>query len=110
MGAQVNTQVSKYMVYDARGISGTDAVYEAAIKIADEIMEGIDRLTFSNTIETATLFITGSGAQLILLARSFDEGLIAPAFRSTLKSVSYDPDTGYIQRYVIPILDVDTQA
>lgn len=110
MGAQVNTQASSYMVYDARGFSafsGTDAVYEAAIKIADEIMEGIDRLTHSNTIETATLFISGSGAQLILLVRSFDEELIAPAFRSTLKSVSYEPDTGYIQRYVIPILDVE---
>ena len=110
MGAQVNKQASSYMIYDARGpigISGTDAVYEAAIKIADEIMEGIDRLTHSNTIETATLFITGSGAQLILLARSFDEKLIAPAFRSTLKSVSYDAETGYIQRYVIPILDIE---
>lgn len=110
MGAHVNAQASSYIVYDARGLSdlsGTDAVYEAAIKIADKIMEGIDRLTLSNTIETATLFITGTGAQLILLARTFDEDLIAPAFRSTLKSVSYDPDTGYIQRYVIPILDVE---
>ena len=105
MGAQVNTQTSQYIVYDTRGLTETDAVYEAAIKITDEIMEGIDRLTYTNTIETATLFITGSGAQLILLARSFDEELIAPAFRSTLKRVSYDPDTGYIQRYVIPILD-----
>ncbi len=71
-------------------------------------MAGIDRLTFENTIEATTLFITGSGAQLILLARSFDEELISPAFRSTLKSVSYDAETGYIQRYVIPILDVDS--
>jgi hypothetical protein len=111
MGAQVNKQVSSYMIYDARGFSdfsGTDAVYEAAIKIADEIMEGIDKLTYSNTIETATLFITGTGAHLIILARSFDEALIAPAFRSTLKSVSYDTETGYIQRYVIPILDVES--
>ena len=106
MGVQVNAHGSSYIVYDARGVSGQDAVYEAAIKIADEIMQGIDRLTFSNTIETATLFITGSGAQLILLARSFDEELIAPAFRSTLKSVSYDPEPGYIQGYAIPILDV----
>jgi hypothetical protein len=110
MGAQVNARTSQYIVYDARCISEPDGVYEAAIKIADEIMEGIDRLTFTNTIETATLFITGKGAQLILLARSFDESLIAPAFRNTLKSVSYEPDTGYIQRYVIPILDVDIQS
>lgn len=107
MGAQVNAQVSSYMVYDARGVSGPDSVYEAAIKITDEIMDGIDRLALSNTIETAILFITGSGAQLILLARSFDEELIAPAFRSTLKSVSYDDETGYIQRYAIPILEVE---
>ena len=107
MGAQVNTQASSYMVYDVRGLLETDAVYEAAIKITDEIMEGIDRLTRANTIATATLFITGSGAQLILLARSFDEELIAPAFRSTLKSVTYDSETGYIHRYVIPILDVE---
>lgn len=105
MGAQVNARGSSYMVYDARGLSETDTVYETATKIADAIMEGIDRLTHSNTIETATLFITGSGAQLILLARSFDEELITPAFRSTHKSVSYDEETGYIHRYVIPILD-----
>ncbi|MHA1963706.1 MAG: hypothetical protein ACXACG_04750 [Candidatus Thorarchaeota archaeon] len=110
MEAHVKTQVSKYIVYDARGLSEPDAVYEAAIKIADEIMDGIDRLALSNTIETATLFVTGSRAQLILLARTFDEELIAPAFRSTLKSVSYDSDTGYIQRYVIPILDVESST
>ena len=110
MGAQVNARTSSYIIYDTRGFSETDAVYEAAVKIADEIMAGIDRLTFANTIEAATLFITGSGAQLILLARSFDEELIAPAFRSTLRSVSYDAETGYIQRYVIPILDVEPQS
>ena len=105
MGAQVSTQTSGYIVYDARGLPEADAVYEAAIKIADEIMEGIDRLTHSNTIVTATLFITTTGAQLILLARSFDENLIAPAFRSTLKTVTYDPDIGYLQKYTIPILE-----
>jgi cell division GTPase FtsZ len=110
MGAQVNAQSSQYIVYDARGMSEPDTVYEAAIKIADEIMDGIDRLTFTNTIEAATLFITGTGAQLIILARSFDESIIAPAFRSTLKSVSYEPETGYIQRYVIPILDVESSS
>jgi hypothetical protein len=105
MGAQVTTQTSDYIIYDARGLRATDAVYKAAVKIADEIMEGIDRLAHSNTIVTATLFITTSGAQLILLARSFDETLIAPAFRCTLKTVTYDPDIGYLQKYAIPILD-----
>ena len=60
MGAQVNTQTSQYIVYDTRGLTETDAVYEAAIKITDEIMEGIDRLTYTKTIETATLFIISS--------------------------------------------------
>ncbi|MFW9768217.1 MAG: hypothetical protein ACFFF9_03890 [Candidatus Thorarchaeota archaeon] len=110
MEAQVTEHTSGYIIYDARRLPEADTVYEAATKIADEIMEGIERLTFSNTIETATLFITGSGAQLILFARSFDENLIAPAFRTTLRSVSYDSDTGYIQRYVIPILDVESTS
>ncbi|MFW9980996.1 MAG: hypothetical protein ACFFE3_03640 [Candidatus Thorarchaeota archaeon] len=105
MGAQVNAQVSRYIVYDTRGLPESDVISEAAIKIADEIMDGIDRLTFSSTIEAATLFITGSGAQLILLARSFDENLIAPAFRSTLKTTTYYPELGFLQKYVIPILD-----
>jgi hypothetical protein len=108
MGAKVTAHTSSYMVHDTRGLTEIDGVYQAAIKIADELMEGIARLTHRNTIETATLFITGSGAQLIILAHSFDEELIAPAFRSTLKSVSYDSETGYIQRYVIPILDVES--
>ena len=105
MGAQVTEQVSSYMIYDARGLPEADAVYEAATKIADEIMEGIDRLAHSNTIVTATLFITTTGAQLVLLASSLDEDLIAPAFRSTLKTVTFDPDIGFLQKYAIPILD-----
>jgi hypothetical protein len=48
---------------------------------------------------------TKSGAQLILVARSFNEELIAPAFRSTLRTVTYDPEIGFLQKYSIPILD-----
>ena len=84
MGAQVNVKTSRYFIYDTRGLSKSDAIHEAATKIADEIMDGLDRLTYSNTIEGATLFITGSGAQLVLIARSLDEKLIAPAFRCTV--------------------------
>ncbi len=84
MGAHVNVETSRYVIYDTRGLSKSDAIHEAATKIADEIMEGIDRLTYSNTIEGATLFITGSGAQLVLITRSLDEKLIAPAFRCTV--------------------------
>jgi len=105
MGAQVNVDASRYVFYDTRDLSKSDAIHEAATKIADEIMEGIDRLTYSNSIEVATLFITGSVAQLVLIARSFDENLIAPAFRCTLKTVTFDHDIGFLQKYVIPILD-----
>jgi hypothetical protein len=107
MGAQVNIQTLNYLIHDTRGLSENDIVYYTAVKIADEIMDGIDRLTYSNTIEVATLFITNSGAQLIILARSFDEQLIAPAFRSTLRGVTFDSESGYLQKYVIPILEND---
>ncbi len=110
MVAQVYIQESSYIVHDTRGLHENDMVYYTAIKIADEIMAGIDRLTCSNTIDVATLFITRSGAQLIILARSFDEELIAPAFRSTLRGVSFDTDLGYLQKYVIPILENDPEA
>jgi hypothetical protein len=104
MGAQVNFQIVNYIIHDTRGLPENDVVYYMATKIADEIMEGIDSLFRSNTIEVATLFITQSGAQLIILARSFDKRLIAPAFRSTLKSVTFESESGYLQKYVIPIL------
>lgn len=105
MGAQVNIQSSNYLVHDARGLLENDIVYYTAVRIADAIMEGINQLTYSNTIELATLFITSSGAQLVLLARSFDKELIAPAFRSTLRGVTFDTESGYLHKYVIPILE-----
>nr|KXH72199.1 MAG: hypothetical protein AM325_01625 [Candidatus Thorarchaeota archaeon SMTZ1-45] len=108
MGTQVNARVASFIVYDTRGLSEADVVYESAVKITNDIMEGIERLALSDTIKTATLFIHGSGAQLILLVHAFDEELIAPEFESTLKSVTYDSETGYIQRHVIPILDIDS--
>ena len=110
MVAQVYIPESSYIVHDTRGLHENDMVYYTATKIADEIMEGISRLTYSNTIDVATLFITSSGAQLIILARSFDEELIAPAFRSTLRGVSFDTESGYLQKYVIPILENDSEA
>lgn len=42
MVAQVNIQESPYIVHDTRGLHENDMVYYTAIKIADEIMEGID--------------------------------------------------------------------
>jgi hypothetical protein len=105
MGAQVNIQGSNYIIHDTRGLPENDIVYYTAVKIADEIMDGIYRLTYSSTIEVATLFITTRGARLIILARSFDEEPIAPAFRSTLSEVTFDSESGYLQKYVIPILE-----
>ena len=110
MAVQINIQESSYLIHDTRGLHENDMVYYTATKIADEIMEGISRLTYSSTIDVATLFITSSGAQLIILARSFDEELIAPAFRSTLRGVSFDTESGYHQKYVIPILENDSEA
>lgn len=108
METQVDARIASYMVYDTRGFSEADVVYESAVRIANQIMEGIERLALSDAIKTATLFIHRCGAQLILLVHSFDEELIAPEFQSSLKSVTFDSETGYIQRYVIPILDIDS--
>ena len=108
--AQVNIQMMNYIVHDTRGLHENDVVYYTAVEIADEIMKGIDRLTYSNTIDFATLFIASSRAQLIILARSFDEELIAPAFRSTLRGVSFDTESGYLQKCVIPMLENESEA
>lgn len=107
MGAQVDFQTLNYIIHDTRNLQENDIVYYAATNIADEIMERISRLSRSNTIEIATLFITCTGAQLIILARSFDEKLIAPAFRSTLRSVTFESESGYLQKYLIPILELE---
>jgi hypothetical protein len=105
MGAQVSLQTMNYIIHNTRGLQENDIVYYAATRIVDEIMEGIDRLAHSNTIEAAMLLITYAGAQLIILARLFDEQLIAPAFRSTLRSATFESESGYLQKYVIPILE-----
>ena len=105
MGVQVNTEVSKYMVYDARGLSEQDSIYHTAIEMTNQVMDGLDRLEHSVTIETSILFITSTRAYLVLQAVSYEKDLINPAFGSTLQSITFDPETGYIQKYVIPILD-----
>ncbi|TFG31087.1 hypothetical protein EU527_13305 [Candidatus Thorarchaeota archaeon] len=96
-----------YIVYDTRIPPEKDAIYTAAISLADEIMDGIGRLERSGTIETVTLFITHSGAQLNILTRSFDNIPLDRMFTSSLKRSSYEADSGYIQTYVITLLDSD---
>lgn len=105
MGVQVKTEVSKYMIYDARGLAEKDSIYLTAIEMTNQVMDGLERLEHSVTIETSILFITATRAYLVLQAVSYDKDLINPAFGSTLQSITFDPETGYIQKYVIPILD-----
>ncbi|RLI56411.1 MAG: hypothetical protein DRO87_06410 [Candidatus Thorarchaeota archaeon] len=105
MATQANIPRERFMVYDARGVATNDSVYNAAIEMTTQVMDGLDRLEHSVSIETAILFITQSRAYLVLQAVSFSKDLINPAFGSTLESITYEPDTGYVQRYIIPILD-----
>ena len=107
MEADVDYRGLPYIVYDARNPPEKDAIYTAAIGLADEIMDGIGRLERSGTIEAVTLFITHSGAQMNILTRSFDNVPLDKMFASSLKRSSYEPDSGYIQTYVIPLLDSD---
>lgn len=71
-------------------------------------MEGISRLERSGTVEIASLYITESGAQLNILTCSFDNTPLDKMFESSLRRSSFEEDTGYIQTYVIPILDSES--
>jgi len=104
MEVNVDSRIMEFMIQDMRPTPEEDAMYAAAVELAEEIMEGIGRLERSGTVETATLYITQSGAQLNILTRSFDDVPLDRMFASSLKRSSYDADTGYIQTYVIPIL------
>ena len=95
------------MIHDIRQSPENDAMYTTAVELAEEIMNAIGKLERSGTVETATLYITQSGAQLNILTRSFDDVPLDRMFASSLKRSSYDADTGYIQTYVIPILAPD---
>jgi len=97
----------EFMIHDLRPSPEKDAMYDAAVELATEVMEGIGRLERSGTVETATLYITPTGAQLNILTSSMDNEPLDRMFASSLKRSSYDPDTGYIQTYVIPILAPD---
>jgi hypothetical protein len=105
METDVDPHDLRYLIYDTRVFPEKDAIYRTAVKLTDEIMGAVDRLSHSHTIETASLFITDSGAQLILLTRSFEKDPIDRMFGSSIKRVTYDPSTGYLQTYVIPILE-----
>ncbi len=104
MEVNVDSQIMEFMIHDMRSSPEKDAMYTAAVELAEEVMEGIGRLERSGTVEAATLYITHSGAQLNILTRSFEDVALDRKFTSSLKRSSYDSDTGYIQTYVIPIL------
>jgi len=104
MEVNVDSRIMEFMIQDMRSSPEKDAMYTAAVELAEEIMNGIGRLERSGTVETATLYITQSGAQLNILTRSFDDVPLDRMFATSLKRSSYDDDTGYIQTYVIPIL------
>ncbi|TFG32965.1 hypothetical protein EU527_08970 [Candidatus Thorarchaeota archaeon] len=108
MEVDVDYRDLRYIVYDTRHPPEKDAIYTAAIGLADEIMDAIGRLERSGTIETVTLFITHNGAQLHILTRSFDNVPIDKMFASSLKRSSFESDSGYIQTYVIPLLDSES--
>lgn len=107
MELNVDSRIMDFMIQDLRPSPEKDAIYTAAVELATEIMEGIGRLERSGTVETATLFITPTGAQLNILTSSSDNEPLDRMFASSLKRSSYDADSGYIQTYVIPILAPD---
>lgn len=104
MEVNVDSLAMEFMIHDLRQLPEKDAMYAAAVKLAEEIMNGIGRLERSGTVEASTLYITHSGAQLNILTRSYDDIPLDRMFESSLKRSSYDADSGYIQAYVIPLL------
>ena len=106
MEVQLGSKLASYIIHDRRTFAGDDAVYRAATELADEVMSGLSRLTHSHSLLAATLFITDRGAQLILITRSFDMETMNSVMDGILKSVSYDPASGNLYTYVIPILEV----
>ncbi len=105
MEAELGPNDSGYIVYDTREFPQKDGIHSEAVKIADEIMEGVKKVASSHSIMTAGLFITDSGAQLILLTRSTEKEPSDERLKCILKRVTYDEDSGYMHTYVIPILE-----
>ena len=108
MGLQVAAEGHDFMVCDMRGVD-RDSVYDMAVGLAGKVMEGLSNLQHSVTIEAVMLFITHAGAHLTLLAKSDENQPINAAFKNTLVSTTCDPETGYLQKYVIPILEAPDQ-
>ena len=67
MEVNVDPGVMDFMIQDMRQSPEKDAMYTTAVELAEEIMQGIGRLERSGTVETATLYITQTGANSISL-------------------------------------------
>lgn len=105
MELNLDSDVMDFIIHDIRAYPAKDAMYNTAVELAEQIMEGIGRLERSGTIELVTLYITESGAQLNILTCSLDDVPLDKMFASSLKRSSYEPVTGFIQTYIIPLLD-----
>jgi len=108
MELNVDSAPMDFIIQDLRPNPEKDALYRSAVEIATQIKEGISRLERSGTVEIASLYITESGAQLNILTCSFDNTPLDKMFESSLRRSSFEEDTGYIQTYVIPILDSES--
>ena len=105
MEADLESTALGYIVYDTREFPQKDGVYKTAVELTNEIMEGVTKVANSHSIMTAGLFITDSGAQLILLTRALEKEPVDDRMKCILKRVTYDEATGYMHTYVIPILE-----
>ncbi|MFX0055393.1 MAG: hypothetical protein ACFFAD_10750, partial [Candidatus Hermodarchaeota archaeon] len=105
MGLQLDFEAKGYMIHDRRSVPSDDMVRKAATDLADEILNGIRNLDLSHTVMMTILFIMDEGAHLVLLTRSFDTDPVEKRLDSVLKRVTYDPVTGSLHTYVIPILE-----
>ena len=105
MEAELNPKSSEYIVYDTREFPQKDAVYSTAVELADGVVDGIKKVANSHAIITAGLFITDTGAKLIILTRSQEQEPSDERLKCILKRVTFDEESGYMHTYVIPILE-----
>lgn len=106
MGVQLEKQVPGYITHDRRLIPGEDGIYQAATELADEIMDGLTNLPKTHRLMAAHLFITDQGAKLILITWSIDMDPIDNQLDCILKRAAYDPATGALYTYEVPILEL----
>ena len=105
MEAELDPNSSGYIVYDTREFPQKDGIYETAVKLTNEVFVGVKKVASPHAIMTAGLFITDTGAKLILLTRAQEKEPSDERLKCILKRVTFDEETGYMHTYVIPILE-----